>query len=122
MDAAERAALAAGHEAARRLAAAEDADGYADANRVFRLAIHDGARNPALVETTPDVRRRLAPGRRAQFQAMSRPPASWTEHDAVVRAKRAGEGDAACLAMRSPILKVKDAYRAYAHDDAAPPG
>lgn len=111
---AERAALAAGHLAARALAQAEDVERYADANRQFHTAIYDGAHNPALVETTRDVRNRLAPFRRAQFQMHGRPSASWTEHDAVVQAILTREGDASCAAMRAHILNVKDAYRAFA--------
>ncbi|SEA43580.1 GntR family transcriptional regulator [Rubrimonas cliftonensis] len=112
---AERARLLAGHEAARRLAEAEDVEGYADANRLFHLAIYDGAHNPALVETTRDVRNRVAPFRRAQFQVHGRPSLSWGEHDAVVSAILAQDAETACSAMREHILKVKDAYRAFAH-------
>lgn len=118
---AERAALAADHLAARTLALAEDVAGYADANRLFHLAIYDGAHNPALVETTRDVRNRLAPFRRAQFQTHGRPSASWAEHDAVVQAILARADDAACAAMRAHIVKVRDAYRAYAQIGADAP-
>lgn len=118
---AERAALAGGHLAARALAQAENVERYADANRLFHMAIYDGAHNPALVETTRDVRNRLAPFRRAQFQVHGRPSASWAEHDAVVQAILAREDDAACAAMRAHILKVKDAYRAYAQIGTAAP-
>ncbi len=121
---AERARLLSDHEAARRLAEAEDVEGYADANRLFHLAIYDGAHNPALVETTRDVRNRVAPFRRAQFRVDGRPSASWVEHDAVVAAILAQDAEAACAAMRDHILKVKDAYRAFAHlgaPDAALP-
>ncbi|MGF1659877.1 MAG: GntR family transcriptional regulator [Rubrimonas sp.] len=117
---AERAALAADHLAARALAEAEDSERYADANRLFHLAIYDGAHNPELVGTTRDVRNRLAPFRRAQFQVHGRPSASWREHDAVAQAILARDGEAASAAMRAHIEKVKDAYRAFAHLDGLP--
>jgi DNA-binding GntR family transcriptional regulator len=119
---AERARLAADHLAARTLASAEDAERYADFNKQFHLAIYDGAHNPAIVETTRDVRNRLAPFRRAQFHAHGRPSASWDEHDAVVRAILARDAEAAGAAMRRHIENVKDAYRALAHPTAATAG
>ncbi len=117
---AERAALAADHLGARALAQTEDSARYADANRLFHLAIYDGAHNPELVNTTRDVRNRLAPFRRAQFQVHGRPSASWVEHDAVAQAILAQDGERACAAMRAHIHNVKDAYRAFAHLDGLP--
>lgn len=114
MTAEERASLRDAHLCAGALARAGDVDGYADANRRFHLAIYAGAHNPALVETTRDVRIRLAPFRRAQFDVPGRLALSWAEHDAVVAALLAGEADAAGAAMRAHIRIVKDAYRAYA--------
>ncbi|MFN3615275.1 MAG: GntR family transcriptional regulator [Rubrimonas sp.] len=110
----ERAALRAGHMAARAPAEAGEAAAYADFNRAFHAAIYAGAHNPAIVETTQDARNRLAPFRRAQFALEGRPLASWHEHDAVISAIEARDAERAAAAMRRHIERVKDAYRAYA--------
>mgnify|MGYP005853874985 CR=1 FL=1 len=114
MGAAERAALAETHARSRAVAEAGGTEAYADLNRAFHLAIYDGAHNPALVELTQEVRNRLAPFRRAQFQLSGRLTLSWAEHDAVVRAMVARDGEAAYRAMRAHIMIVRDAYRSYA--------
>lgn len=120
MTTAERARLAADHGAARTAARAEDVDTYAEANRLFHLAIYEGAHNPALVETTRDVRNRLAPFRRAQFHVHGRPSASWSEHDVVVQAILGQDAEAAGAAMRRHIEQVKEAYRAFADQGFGP--
>ena len=114
MGAPERAALADLHARSRAVAEAGLTEAYADLNRAFHLAIYDGAHNPALVELTQEVRNRLAPFRRAQFQLSGRLWLSWTEHDAVAEALSAQDGEAAYRAMRAHIMIVRDAYRSYA--------
>jgi DNA-binding GntR family transcriptional regulator len=111
---AERAALADLHARSRALAETGRTEAYADLNRAFHLAIYDGARNPALVELTQEVRNRLAPFRRAQFQLAGRLTLSWSEHDAVMRAVAAKDGEAAYRAMRAHVMIVRDVYRSYA--------
>ncbi len=111
MDVAERRDLEQVHKVSAAAAAHDDADGYARHNLDFHLAIYAGSHNAFLVETTQDVRRRLAPFRNAQFQVVGRSSASFAEHALVVDAILAGDGPAAHAAMVAHIARVRDAYR-----------
>jgi DNA-binding GntR family transcriptional regulator len=111
MTAAERDALARLQAASAAAAAADDATTYVAHNRTFHQAIYAGSHNPFLVETTQDVRRRLAPFRNAQFHLGGRPSASFAEHALVVEAIVAADGAAAHAAMVGHIARVRDAYR-----------
>jgi DNA-binding GntR family transcriptional regulator len=111
MTAAERVSLARLHAASAAAAASGDAVVYAGHNRDFHQAIYVGSHNAFLVETTQDVRRRLAPFRNAQFQLGGRPSASFAEHAVVVDAIGAADGGAAHAAMVAHIARVRDAYR-----------
>ena len=114
MSAAEKRALVALHRASRGPVEAGDLDAYDAANRHFHGTIYEGGRNPFLVETSLDMRRRLAPFRRAQFRLEGRLESSHAEHQIVVEAIRVGDGEAAYRSMRAHILAVKDAYRSFA--------
>jgi DNA-binding GntR family transcriptional regulator len=114
MSAVEKRALVDLHRASRVEVEAGDLDGYDSANRQFHRSIYEGGRNPFLVETTLDMRRRLQPFRRAQFRLEGRLASSHAEHQIVVEAIRAGDGEAAYRSMRAHILAVKDAYRSFA--------
>lgn len=114
MDTLARSDLVAIHDQTRAVADSGDIDAYATLNRRFHLAVYDGARNPVLVETTRDIRTRLAPFRRAQFNLSGRLKLSHAEHDMVVRAILARDGAAAAEAMRAHIAIVRDAYRIFA--------
>ncbi len=120
MSAVEKRALLALHEASRVEVEAGDLDGYDAANRQFHRTIYEGGRNPFLVETTLDMRRRLQPFRRAQFRLEGRLASSHAEHQIVVAAIGAGDGETAYRSMRAHILAVKDAYRSFASLAAAP--
>ena len=109
MTAAERADLRTLHNDSRKFVEADDLAGYEKANRAFHQALYDGTHNPALVETTLEIRRRLAPFRKAQFRVGGRLGLSYDEHEAVVSAVERGEGETAYKAMRRHILTVRDA-------------
>jgi DNA-binding GntR family transcriptional regulator len=122
MSAAEKRALAELHRASLARVEADDRDGYELLNRAFHRSVYEGGRNPFLVETTQEMRRRLAPFRRAQFRLEGRLASSHAEHQIVVEAIRSGDGEAAYRSMRAHILAVKDAYRSFAgHGPAAAP-
>lgn len=121
----ERDHLARLHAASAPAAARDAAGAYVEHNRDFHQAIYAGSHNPFLVETTQDVRRRLAPFRNAQFQLGGRPSASFAEHAVVADAVRAADGAAAHAAMVAHIARVREAYRtlqASWHDVGAPAG
>jgi DNA-binding GntR family transcriptional regulator len=107
----ERDALARVHAASAAAAANDDAAAYVAYNRDFHQAIYAGTHNPFLVETTQDVRRRLAPFRNAQFHVGGRPSASFAEHAVVLEAVLAADGAAAHAAMTRHIARVREAYR-----------
>lgn len=106
----ERARLAEVHAAAGERASAGDVEGYYFLNDRFHDLIYSGSHNSYLAELTQGVRSRVAPFRRAQFQGPGRLTASHHEHDAVVAAILACNGDAAQRAMSGHIETVRDAF------------
>jgi DNA-binding GntR family transcriptional regulator len=114
MDAAEKRVLNALHRASLMHVRNADLDAYDTANREFHRCIYEGAHNPFLVEMTLETRRRLQPFRRAQFRLEGRLASSHAEHQVVVDAIRATDGEAAYRSMRAHIMAVKDAYRSFA--------
>lgn len=88
-------------------------EAYAGVNESFHNAIYDGSHNGFLVETTLNVRRRLAPFRRAQFRTLGRLAKSYEEHDRIVEAILRADAEAAARAMREHIWTVRDAFAAY---------
>lgn len=118
MSAAEKRALVELHDKSRAHVLASDIDAYDAANRHFHRSIYEGGRNPFLVETTLDMRRRLQPFRRAQFRLDGRLASSHAEHQIVVDAISEADGEAAYRSMRTHIMAVKDAYRSFAGQTA----
>lgn len=118
MSATEKRDLIALHRASLADVEAGDVDRYEALNRTFHRSIYEGGRNPFLVETTQDMRRRLAPFRRAQFRLEGRLASSHAEHQIVVEAIKGGDGEAAYRSMRAHILAVRDAYRSFASHGA----
>ncbi|MHB2166780.1 GntR family transcriptional regulator [Alsobacter sp. R-9] len=100
----ERHALEAHHLAMRALVQAGDTAGYRDANTVFHRMIAELSHNAYLAELTAATQRRLAPFRRAQFDAsVDRLTRSHDEHGAIVTAILRGDSDGASRAMRTHI-------------------
>jgi DNA-binding GntR family transcriptional regulator len=100
----ERARLLQAHEACRREAGSGDADAYYYANERFHRTLYDGSHNGYLAEQARLLHDRLKPYRRLQLRARSRVATSLAEHQAVVDAVLAGDGDAAERALKSHIL------------------
>jgi DNA-binding GntR family transcriptional regulator len=109
----ERRRLAALHERMAVLADAGDPEPFALANQGFHESIYAGAHNAVLAGFTAQLRRRLAPFRRAQFRIAGRLPRSHAEHDAVVKAILFGDSTAAHAAMLHHVSLVEDAYDAF---------
>lgn len=124
MDVGERAALDAVHARAANYASSNDLAGYAAANTDFHDLIYAGSHNRFLADLTANVRQRVAPFRRAQFESAGRLMASYAEHDRIVRAIRAGDGTAAAEAMAAHIGTVRVSFDGIAvrigHDEPAP--
>jgi DNA-binding GntR family transcriptional regulator len=106
----ERRRLQSLHEAMASLVLKDDSDGYAAANITFHTQIYLGAHNEILSDFATNVRRRLAPFRRAQFRAEGRTSRSHAEHSAVVKAITACDAPAAHAAMFHHMSLVEDAF------------
>ncbi|MEI6201038.1 MAG: GntR family transcriptional regulator [Enhydrobacter sp.] len=115
----ERRRLQARHEAMLVLAHAGQTEAYSDANVAFHGAIYAGSHNAPLAEYAMNLRRRVGPFRRAQFQVEGRLVRSNQEHDAVVRAILSGDAAGAHAAMLHHVSLVEDAFEAFAATNAA---
>jgi DNA-binding GntR family transcriptional regulator len=102
-----RAEISAAHIACRDAAAAGDYDAYAARNVVFHELIYALSSNGFLAEIARSVRQQVAPFRRAQFGTQGRLLQSVAEHQAVVEAILAGDGEAAAQAMARHIESVR---------------
>lgn len=90
------------HQQAAKAAASGDAKAYAELNEEFHALIYAGARNKTLQDLALGLRQRLAPFRsRGFFVAENRLQHSHVEHEALVAALLAHDGDAAAAAMHS---------------------
>ena len=112
MTAAERRRLLMLQEEGARLVSAGNREAYVDFNGRFHEAIYRGAHNDFLAELALNVRTRLAPYRRAQFETLGRLAKSHKEHDAVVTAIQRGDAEGAASAMRAHIIVVRAAVDA----------
>jgi DNA-binding GntR family transcriptional regulator len=106
----ERRALMAAHKKALARANAGDVPGYETANLTFHALIQAGSANPLVAEQVRGVRRRLSTFRRRVLDAPGRLARSRKEHERIVAAILAGDGDAAAEAMREHILGKGQAY------------
>ncbi|GLS42790.1 GntR family transcriptional regulator [Methylobacterium brachythecii] len=110
MSTAERGQLRLLHERMGMLAEAGDHDGYVVGNQEFHERLYEGAHNSVVDEIARNLRRRLTPYRRFQFQAPGRLARSHAEHGLVVRAILARDAAAANSAMLVHMSIVEDAF------------
>ena len=103
MGPAERQSLERAYKACVDLARRRDAERYYEANRIFHEVVYAGTRNAYLEETTRALRNRLSSYRRFQLHQAGRVASSLAEHEAVVKAILAGDGEAAAAAMRAHV-------------------
>jgi DNA-binding GntR family transcriptional regulator len=104
MSASERSELVAAHEACEAARAASDSDRYFYCNERFHDVIYAGSHNSFLREQAQQLHRRLRPYRRLQLRVRDRMSTSFSEHDEVVKAILAGDGDAAASALRDHVV------------------
>lgn len=100
----ERAALLETHEACIQQVASGDADAYYYANERFHHAIYEAAHNGYLAEQARHLRDRLRPYRRLQLRARSRVATSLAEHQAILDAILAGDGEKAERVLKDHVL------------------
>jgi DNA-binding GntR family transcriptional regulator len=104
MDQEEHAGLLAAHAACREACDAGDADEYYYRNESFHHAIYAGSHNGFLQEQARALHRRLRPYRRLQLRVRDRLANSLAEHDGVVQAILAGDGELTASRLRQHIL------------------
>lgn len=100
MTTAERNALRKAHDKMSDLVRAKNRDGYSEANLAFHDKLYAGSHNVTLAGFARDLRRRLLPFRRTQFQSGDRLAQSYAEHEQIVRAIERKNGDEAAESMR----------------------
>jgi DNA-binding GntR family transcriptional regulator len=110
MSAAQREQLAALHQEAAALAQAGDQPQYEAANASLHELIIQGSGNAIVREEIDDARRRLANFRRHVFDQPGRLMTSCAEHEPIVRAVCAGDGEGAAQAMRDHIIGKGKAF------------
>mgnify|MGYP001248601250 CR=1 FL=1 len=111
MNAAERRALDALHDAMSDVVRRGDRARYTQLNEDFHGAIYDGSHNAYLAEITRSTRLRLRPFRHAQFSALGRLARSHAEHGQIVEAILRGDSDAARTRMSDHIAIVESTFR-----------
>jgi len=99
----EREGLRRAHRRCSRIARDGDPEAYYAANRDFHEAVYAGARNKYLEDMTRTLRNRLSGYRRFQLHRPGRVAQSLDEHEAVVAAIAAGDGERAAEAMRAHV-------------------
>jgi DNA-binding GntR family transcriptional regulator len=105
------AALDAMHERLQAHAASKDIPGYYAANFAIHEAIITLANNKWLAQVIADLRKILKLARLQQLHAPGRLEQSLSEHLAVFAAIRARDGDGADAAMRTHLLRQREALR-----------
>ena len=82
---------------------AQDSDGYYRENESFHAIIYRQSGNGFLEQECLRLHRRLQPFRRIQLRLRGRLKQSMSEHEAIVEALEAGDGEAAAAAIRSHV-------------------
>lgn len=82
---------------------AQDTDGYYRENERFHAIIYRQSGNGFLEQECLRLHRRLQPFRRTQLRLRGRLKQSMSEHEAIVAALEAGDGEAAATAIRSHV-------------------
>ncbi len=100
----EQAQLVAAHEACQLARDASDPDEYYYKNEAFHESIYAGSHNQFLIEQTRSLYRRLRPYRRLQLRVRDRVNTSYSEHDGVVQAILAGDGERTASLMREHVM------------------
>ncbi len=100
----ERRELLKAHEACTREASGGSSDTYYYANERFHHILYAACHNAFLAEQAHQLHERLKPYRRLQLRARSRVASSLAEHQGIVDAILAGDGDKAEQLLKGHIL------------------
>ena len=96
--------LQAAHRACAAAHDAGDPDRYYQMNEVFHRHIYAASHNGFLDEQAVALHQRLRPCRRLQLRVRNRMRASLAEHQQIVEAIAAGDGDQAAVALRAHVV------------------
>lgn len=99
----DEASLKATLAACRVAADAGDTDVYYHENERFHRAVYRAGRNGFLAEQAHALHKRLAPYRRLQLRVRNRMRTSQAEHEAIVTAILAGDGEAAASLLHAHV-------------------
>jgi DNA-binding GntR family transcriptional regulator len=100
----ERQLLLEAHDTCAREASGGDADAYYYANERFHHLIYAACHNAFLIEQARQLHDRLKPYRRLQLRTRSRVASSLAEHQGIVDAILAGDGDKAERLLKGHVL------------------
>jgi DNA-binding GntR family transcriptional regulator len=81
-----------------------DSDEYYRRNELFHHLIYEGSHNAFLTEQAMALHSRLKPYRRLQLRVKNRMQTSFDEHQSIVDAISAGDGNLAAEALRSHVV------------------
>lgn len=95
--------LAEANERCKAAVEREDAAGYYEENERFHQVIYRGSMNSFLQGEALRLQNRLKPYRRVQLRFRGRMGQSLAEHEAIVRALRAGDAELASQTLRSHV-------------------
>jgi DNA-binding GntR family transcriptional regulator len=101
---AEQKELLAAHQACKAAAESDGPDAYYYANERFHFAIYNAAHNSFLAAQARQLHRKLRVYRRLQLRVRNRVASSFVEHEGVVAAILAGNGDVAAERIRQHVL------------------
>jgi DNA-binding GntR family transcriptional regulator len=100
----EQQALRAAHQACKGAVDANDPEDYYARNEAFHEAIYAGSHNQFLVGQARGLYRRLRPYRRLQLRVRDRVRNSYAEHEGLVLAILAGDGELAARLAREHVM------------------
>jgi len=91
------------HRACETARDAQDPDEYYRLNEIFHRSIYTASHNEFLAEEATALHRRLRPYRRLQLRVRNRMQTSYSEHQAIVDAILAGDGELAAERLRNHV-------------------
>lgn len=100
----EQQALKSAHRACQEARDGNDPDAYYRLNEQFHRTIYAASHNAFLAEQAIGLHRRLRPYRRLQLRVRNRMSASFSEHDGIVEAILAGDGELAAERLRGHVV------------------
>jgi DNA-binding GntR family transcriptional regulator len=93
----------AAHDLCASLADRQDLDGYYRANQRFHFALYEASQNRFLCDEAKALHRKLGVYRRLQLRVRDRVHTSFEEHQKVLDALEAGDGEAAARSLRAHV-------------------